>query len=233
VAVALINAIQATPNRALLNLSAYQLDPSRVAIEANANVAVQNVSPVTFATATPSQPGVSPSMTIELPATLSMQLPDPLMIHIPSVGIVDGETFIIGDGFSTVTFEFENLSLADGVDPLHQPVNITSTSTTADIGRAIVDAIDASGLAFKATMLGGVGNIDLGGSGQFELELPLASPLMKTGPLSLQAPNGGGADERTIAGPGPGLPRRADRPGWWYPRSDPGCPRRSCGGCAA
>ena len=193
VAQALVTAIQATPNRALLNLNAYQLDFSRLAVEASANVSVQNVSPVTFATASPSQPGVSPSMTLELPATLSMQLPDPLTIHIPSVGIADGETFTINDGFSTITFEFENLSLADGVDPLNQPVNITSTSTTADIGRAIVDAIDVSGLAFKATMIGGVGNIDLGGSGQIELEVPLGSPLMKTGSLSLQAPNGGGA----------------------------------------
>ncbi|MCH5374578.1 MAG: hypothetical protein JJ992_11430, partial [Planctomycetes bacterium] len=193
VAKALVAAIQATPNRALLNLNAYQVDTSHLAIEANSDVAVQNNSPVSFSALSPSQPGVSPSTTLELPATLAMQLPDPLTIHIPSIGIADGETFTINDGVSTVPFEFENLSFGDGVDLLNQAVNITSTSTTAEIGRAIVEAIDGSGLNFKATMIGGVGNIDLGGGGQFELSIPVGSPLWKTGPLSLQAPDGGGS----------------------------------------
>ena len=144
------------------------------------------------------RPGTAPSATLQLPATLAMQLPDPLTIHIPPSGILDGETFVISDGLTSVTFEFENIFFGNGVAVGNRPVPFAPTDTPEDIGRSLVNQISGSGLFVDPTMLGGTGNIDLGGGANFGLQIPAAAPnsLRQIGLLSLQVPPGGGGDVR-------------------------------------
>ncbi len=152
------------------------------------------LSPGSAVTLEAAQPGTAPAVTLQLPSTLAMQLPDPLTIHVPPGGIVNGEVFTLSDGVSTVTFEFENIFFGNGVAAGNRPVPFAPTDTAEAIGRSLVTEIAASGLFVEPTMLGGTGNIDLGGGARFTLQVPTAAPnsLSLLGPLSLQVPLGGG-----------------------------------------
>ena len=125
-----------------------------------------------------------------------MQLPDPLTIHIPPSGILDGETFVTFGRPTSVTFEFENIFFGNGVDAGQPGRSVRAHRHAEDIGRSLVNEIANSGLFVEPTMLGGTGNIDLGGGANFVLQLPAAAPnsLTQIGPLSLQVPPGRGGD---------------------------------------
>ncbi|HSO18838.1 MAG TPA: hypothetical protein VLT88_05245, partial [Desulfosarcina sp.] len=189
----IVDAVAAHPASNVLGLTPRILTGNRVQLGGTIGTTL-TISPGSVVTQAPGQPGVSPSMTIGLPQTLGMQLPDPLTMHIPANSITDGETFVIDDGIiPPVTFEFEDTSFGDLVDPGSVMVRFIPASSEEEIGREMVDAINSSGLALQATMLGGVGNIDLGGGSNFALPPAPTSPMLVTGPLSLQAPVGGGA----------------------------------------
>ena len=134
------------------------------------------LSPGSVVTLEAATPGTAPSVTLQLPQTLAMQLPDPLTIHVPPGGIVDGETFTLSDGLTTVTFEFENIFFGNGVAAGNRPVPFTPTDTPEDIGRSLVNEISISGLFVEPTMLGGTGNIDLGGGTRISLQVPRRRP---------------------------------------------------------
>lgn len=68
-------------------------------------------------------------------------------------GIADGDTFIISDGVTAVTFEFDtNASVGGG----NTPVTITTSMTAANVKAAIIAAIN--GHAFGITASSGSGN---------------------------------------------------------------------------
>ena len=135
---------------------------------------------------------MSPAVTLTLPQTLALQLPDPLTIHLPLTNsIVDGETFTVGDGTQAIVFEFD--VLGDGVRLGNTSVAITSNNSQEDVARQILRVLNLSGLSLQPTMLGGTANIDLGGGSSFSLTLPPGSTLLQTGPLSLQPPVSGGS----------------------------------------
>ena len=51
------------------------------------------ISPGSAVTQFLGTPGVTPEQTLQLPQTQGLQLPEPLTMHIPAGGFVDGETF--------------------------------------------------------------------------------------------------------------------------------------------
>ncbi|HPM79830.1 MAG TPA: GEVED domain-containing protein, partial [Candidatus Anammoximicrobium sp.] len=193
---AVIAAVANHPLSSQLGLETRRLSGGRVAVFGGPGVTLSSQA-YTFLTEPDGQPGVSPAVTLQLPETLSMQLPDPLMIYVPDGGIVDGEVFILGDGSLTRTFEFEDVAFANGVGfdqaigMLNVP-NIAIAFSNADgpeaIGRAILQAINQSSLFVSPTLLGGTGNIDLGGGADSALTLSSPTTLFPTGPLSLQTP---------------------------------------------
>jgi len=188
-----VQELQNHPLRTTLGLTPRFLTGNRVRIGGSLGSTLTLI-PGGVLTQSPGEPGVQPAVTIQLPQTLGIQLPEPLTIHIPAGGIADGETFVIGDGvLPPATFEFENTAFGDGVALGNVQVNFSPASNEEEIGREIVTAIASSGLIVQATMIGGIGNIDLGGGANFVLTLPQGSPLMQTGPLSLQAPVAGGS----------------------------------------
>jgi len=191
----LTQALQAHPLRTSLGLTPQQLSGNRVQVGGGRGAQLK-LSPGSAVTLEDAQPGTSPAVTLQLPQTLAMQLPDPLTIHVPPAGIVDGEAFTLSDGRNSVTFEFENIFFANGVAAGNRAVLFAPTDTAEDIGRALVNEIASSGLFVEPTMLGGTGNIDLGGGSRFSLQVPAAAPnsLILLAPLSLQVPAGGGGE---------------------------------------
>ncbi|MFV1964650.1 MAG: GEVED domain-containing protein, partial [Pirellulaceae bacterium] len=150
-----------------------------------------------------SEPGVDPALSLMVPETLSIHLPEALRIHVPVVGgrvggVVDGDTFSLDDDTNDTNppliFEFDSDGSV-GVDPNgtpHLPVFFGSTDNADDIALSIREAIsNTTLLGVVATKKGGIGNIDLGGTGR-ELTLPNGSSLTQTGPFSLQIPLPGG-----------------------------------------
>jgi VCBS repeat-containing protein len=193
VAKATVAALQASPLRTLLGLRPRLLSGNRVQV-GGATGTTLAISPGSAVTQLAGEPGMTPEQILTLPQTLGMQLPDPLTIHVPAGGFVDGETFTLDDGvLPPVTFELEDLNFNNGVAPGNVLVGFRATSTPEDIARNIVAAINTSGLTAQATMLGGTGNIDLGCSPNFVLTLPATGPVLQTGPWALQAPVAGGA----------------------------------------
>ncbi|MCU0979611.1 MAG: PPC domain-containing protein [Pirellulaceae bacterium] len=197
VARSIVQVLQSSPLRASLSLTPRLLTNSRVQVGGSRGAQL-TISPGSALTLEAARPGTAPSATLQLPATLAMQLPDPLTIHIPPSGILDGETFVISDGLTSVTFEFENIFFGNGVATGNRAVAFAPTDTPEDIGRSLVNEIAGSGLFVEPTMLGGTGNVDLGGGANFVLQLPAAAPnsLTQIGLLSLQVPPGGGGDVR-------------------------------------
>lgn len=61
----------------------------------------------------------------------------------------DGEFFIISNGLVTVTFEFENLSVANGRDPSRVPVRYNDQSSKNDVFLAMKAAIESSTLGLQ------------------------------------------------------------------------------------
>jgi len=193
----LVQVLQNHPLRASLNLTPRLLTDNRVQVGGSRGADL-TISPGSALVLEAARPGTAPAVTLQLPATLAMQLPNPLTIHVPPSGILDGETFVLSDGQNTVTFEFENIFFGNGVAPGNRAVPFAPTDTSEAIGRALVAEIANSGLFVEPTMLGGTGNIDLGGSARFGLQLPTTAPnsLRQIGLLSLQVPAGGGGDVR-------------------------------------
>ena len=189
-------AIQGHPLRNALGLTPRLLTGNRVQLGGQVGTTL-TLTPGGVLTQSQGEPGVNPAVTIGFPPTsqtLGMQLPDPLTVHIPAGGIEDGETFVVDDGqIPPVTFEFEDTAFGDGVTPGNLQVNFSAAASQEEIGRDMVIAIASSGLNVQATMIGGTGNIDLGGGANHVLTLLPGSSLMQTGPLSLQPPTGGGA----------------------------------------
>ena len=203
VAEKIVTAVEGYRSRDLFNLTAIPIG-SRVAFSLDEAVvwtsrAPFGADPFAWTTVPAANPGVSPLLSLQLPQTLGMQLPEPLTLHVPPAGIADGETFTIDDGVGVpVTFEFDSngavqTQTINNIPIPNTPVTFRSTSTAEDLGRAIVAAINAAGFAFEATMIGGTGNVDLGGGGLHSVTLPAGSTLFPTGPLSLQVPFLGGA----------------------------------------
>ncbi len=193
---AVIAAVESHPLGSQLGLSANRLSGGRVALYGKTGVTLSSPD-YTFLIEPDGQPGVTPAVTLQLPETLAMQLPDPLMIHVPDGGIVDGETFVIGDGTLARTFEFEDIAFANGVgmdgaigvpNVPNIAVGFQASDGSEGIGRAILQAIGQSSLFVSPTMLGGTGNIDLGGGANLTLTLSSPTTLFQTGRLSLQTP---------------------------------------------
>ncbi|MEZ6113728.1 MAG: pre-peptidase C-terminal domain-containing protein [Pirellulaceae bacterium] len=138
------------------------------------------------------EPGVSPAVSLTVPDTLRMQLPEAFTIHVPVAGggvggIQDGEIFRVG--FAQFEFDNNGVVVTDSAgSPVNDVIPFTTASTAEDIAQAIRDAIaGVTGLGLDPTRLGGVANIDLGGT-RGSLALPVNSPLIQTGPFSLQIP---------------------------------------------
>ena len=66
----------------------------------------------------------------------------------------DGDSFIIGDGSKTVTFEFDNPALSNGITSGRVGVTFTPSSTPSQIADAIVLAIESQGLSLSAIHVG-------------------------------------------------------------------------------
>ncbi|MCH5376094.1 MAG: hypothetical protein JJ992_19155, partial [Planctomycetes bacterium] len=131
----IVNAIQGHPLQNVLGLAPRILTGNRVQL-GGAVGSTLVISPGSVVTRDQGTPGVSPSLTVTLPQTLGMQLPDPLTIHIPAASITDGETFVIDDGIiPPVVFEFEDITFGDLVEPGNVMVRFTPTSSDEEIGR--------------------------------------------------------------------------------------------------
>ena len=99
-----------------------------------------------------SEPGVDPTLSIQVPETLSMFLPEALRIHVSPVGaqvggIVDGDTFAVdddaNDALPPVIFEFDNNGVV-GTDPngtQHAPVFFVSGDDADTVALSILEAI--------------------------------------------------------------------------------------------
>ncbi|WP_164101631.1 tandem-95 repeat protein [Candidatus Laterigemmans baculatus] len=76
-----------------------------------------------------------------------------LALRVPTLGaapggIADGDTFVIDDGWQTVTFEFDtNGSVASG----RQPVSISGRTDPAEVVQALATALDATELRVRAS----------------------------------------------------------------------------------
>jgi hypothetical protein len=90
----------------------------------------------------------------------------PLEAGVPQ-GITDGQTFSITTGFQTATFEFD---LNGTIQPDNVPVRILPTSSAAQIGAAIVTAIEEAGLGLSPSYQGN-GVVQLGAGRNSSLNL--------------------------------------------------------------
>ncbi|HUG71742.1 MAG TPA: hypothetical protein VMM76_28620 [Pirellulaceae bacterium] len=119
-----------------------------------------------------SEPGVHPAISLFVPETLTISLPESLRLHVPAAGgmtggVVDGDTFLLDDDVTDLipglTFEFDNNGDV-GVDAngiQHVAVFFTNTDSADRIALSILDAIAARPqLALSPTKFGGIGNID-------------------------------------------------------------------------
>jgi VCBS repeat-containing protein len=68
--------------------------------------------------------------------------------------VTDGDSFVISDGSQTVTFEFDDPTLSNGITSGRAGIVFTTASTSSQIADAIVTAIDAQGLSLSATHVG-------------------------------------------------------------------------------
>ncbi len=68
--------------------------------------------------------------------------------------VTDGDSFVISDGSKTVTFEFDNPTLSNGISSGRIGVRFTTASTPAQIADEIVAAIGTQGLSLSATHIG-------------------------------------------------------------------------------
>ena len=78
------------------------------------------------------------------------------MLALDGTNIVDGDSFIVGDGNQTVTFEFDETSLRNGVTQgsVAIPFAKSPVPTSAiDVATAIVNAIESQNLSITATSL--------------------------------------------------------------------------------
>lgn len=83
------------------------------------------------------QPDVQATTTLVLPGFLKILVPD-----IGGAAIGDTQTFVIDDGFQTVTFEFEDPITAPGTGFGNQPVFFLPTDDQATIAQSIATAIN-------------------------------------------------------------------------------------------
>jgi Bacterial cadherin-like domain/Bacterial Ig domain/Bacterial pre-peptidase C-terminal domain/Dockerin type I domain/GEVED domain len=66
--------------------------------------------------------------------------------------VADGDYFVINNGTTSVTFEFENLSIGNGRDPSRTPIRYNNQSTRADIFAAMKAAIESSSLGLTTVI---------------------------------------------------------------------------------
>ncbi len=150
-----------------------------------------------------SEPGVHPSVSMFVPETLTIAIPDALRMHVPTVGgtvggVVDGDTFLLDDNSTDLipglVFEFDtDGSVGVGSNGIqHVPIFVASTDTADRVAQSILEAIATRPqLALFPTKFGGDGNIDLGGTSA-SLTLPLGTRFIRTGPFAFQVPAAGG-----------------------------------------
>ncbi|MCY2983371.1 MAG: Ig-like domain-containing protein [Planctomycetota bacterium] len=66
--------------------------------------------------------------------------------------VADGDYFVINNGTTSVTFEFENLSIGNGRDPSRTPIRYNNQSSRADIFAAMKAAIESSSLGLATVI---------------------------------------------------------------------------------
>ncbi|MBI2477868.1 MAG: PPC domain-containing protein, partial [Planctomycetia bacterium] len=62
----------------------------------------------------------------------------------PGANIYDGQTFVLSNGVASVTFEYDDTTIGNGILTGRHAVPFTPASTNADVARAIRDAINSN-----------------------------------------------------------------------------------------
>jgi VCBS repeat-containing protein len=97
--------------------------------------------------------GTSHDLDISLSGLLSPgQLPTALRAS-AGTNIIDGDSFVVGDGNRTVTFEFDETSAANGVAQGSVAIPFASTDGRDQVASAVVAAITSQNLSITATAL--------------------------------------------------------------------------------
>ena len=93
--------------------------------------------------------------------------PDAELTYLPDVNgnkiqaiagsdILDGDTFLVSDGTTTLQLEFENTNLLNGVSGFSVAVEYSSIMSAANVANAIADAINSQAVDMTATVSGDV-----------------------------------------------------------------------------
>ena len=93
--------------------------------------------------------------------------------------VVDGHFFTISNGTTSVVFEFDNISRANGVTAGRVPVSYTDLSTIADVRNAMKAAIEDAGLGLTVELL--PEGLRLNDTSQYTVDVSTSPSLLKTG----------------------------------------------------
>ncbi|MCA9144379.1 MAG: tandem-95 repeat protein [Planctomycetales bacterium] len=84
----------------------------------------------------------------------------------PGANIYDGQTFVISDGINSVTFEYNDTSVGNGIQTGRHPIPYTARSTDAEVAQTIRDAINSPTVqTVLPTLSAGLGDGTLVGVG--------------------------------------------------------------------
>ena len=119
-------------------------------------------------------------VTFEFESGYSLIVPEPLTLHVPSVGIgpsgiEDGQQLVIRGPGPDAVFEFDS-NVPTNVLPGHFPINIAGLVSPADIAQQIVQAIAGANIGLSPSVLPGQPtSVHLGASGVFDVRLDLTN----------------------------------------------------------